>query len=516
MKKILLTFLLFPKIAFASAPPLAFPDAQGVGKDKVSYLDTGFKVCIVDTCGSDTGGSPVAVNAFKHTGTLRQCLEGMTGKRAVFFNGTCDIATASQIIITDANKDVAIFGQTAPVRITSAAFNFDVGGYDQRTVHPYRWTSGNFGAFYLRIRPLRNTGTALNSANYSQKGGAIVIEDIQGYQLAYNSFSHCNDDCIVAQGNTATGNGYSDSGTIQLNAWGRNLKFAAFAKGGIFIPSSGSTIPAGTDDDNGSVSFIRNAFGAMNRIPEYKTGGDFEYNNNVAISNNSVFAQLHTLGTMNADILFNVFLGQPAEFGGKIYEMSYYSVAPDPTVGGFGTGAPSYLFKGNWNNYKQFDGGAHGNSGILFELDDSYIFPQPTPIPERAPIGHTDYNYIIKTTAKAVINEVVNNAGAHRYMTCDGTWTIWRDRTDKNLFKEIKQGASYMGMNETQDGGISTLPTQASCADTNNNGLWDAWETRYSITGADLDRPEADPDGDGYHNMYEFLWGTNPNDSTSF
>lgn len=53
-------------------------------------------------------------------------------------------------------------------------------------------------------------------------------------------------------------------------------------------------------------------------------------------------------------------------------------------------------------------------------------------------------------------------------------------------------------------------------ADTNQDSLPDAWQVQYFGTSASPDAaPNADPDGDGFSNLDEYLAGTNPKDANS-
>ncbi len=67
-----------------------------------------------------------------------------------------------------------------------------------------------------------------------------------------------------------------------------------------------------------------------------------------------------------------------------------------------------------------------------------------------------------------------------------------------------------------QDGAASSTPatvtiTVQAPADTNSNGLPDAWETQYHVSA-----PDADEDQDGMSNLQEYWAGTNPRDAGSW
>jgi hypothetical protein len=51
--------------------------------------------------------------------------------------------------------------------------------------------------------------------------------------------------------------------------------------------------------------------------------------------------------------------------------------------------------------------------------------------------------------------------------------------------------------------------------DTDGDGMWDSWETRYNLNPDDASDAGQDADADGHSNYFEFLAGTNPNDPQS-
>jgi hypothetical protein len=60
-------------------------------------------------------------------------------------------------------------------------------------------------------------------------------------------------------------------------------------------------------------------------------------------------------------------------------------------------------------------------------------------------------------------------------------------------------------------------PNTGNAYDSNNDGLPDSWQLQYFSSISDpQSAPGADPDGDGFSNLQEYIAGTNPTDSTSY
>ena len=77
-------------------------------------------------------------------------------------------------------------------------------------------------------------------------------------------------------------------------------------------------------------------------------------------------------------------------------------------------------------------------------------------------------------------------------------------------------GISALPVKEDDVGGFPTIAGGTACADADHDGMPDVWERARGLDPSDPSHGQADPDGDGYTNLEDYLNGagkTNPPDA---
>jgi hypothetical protein len=85
-----------------------------------------------------------------------------------------------------------------------------------------------------------------------------------------------------------------------------------------------------------------------------------------------------------------------------------------------------------------------------------------------------------------------------------------RDAVDARLVEHVRTRGGRIIDSQTEVGGWPELQSAAAPADTDNDGMPDAWEIRYGLNPHDPADAALDSDGDGYTNIEEYINGTNP------
>ena len=121
---------------------------------------------------------------------------------------------------------------------------------------------------------------------------------------------------------------------------------------------------------------------------------------------------------------------------------------------------------------------------------------------------------VTEQTATTAFSSVLATVGAFQHLDCKGNWVASRDPLDA-LFVEQAQKGGGSGSDDGHDhpddfGGIPTPKGGTSCADSDTDGMPDAFESRYGLDPNNAKDASLDDDGDGYVNIEEYINGTQP------
>jgi pectate lyase len=118
------------------------------------------------------------------------------------------------------------------------------------------------------------------------------------------------------------------------------------------------------------------------------------------------------------------------------------------------------------------------------------------------------------SSASSAYSRVLAGAGAGRRLDCRGDWVDARDAVDRRMVDDVRKGTGPRTdeqWDEPSDfGGYPSVDPGTPCADGDGDGMPDAFEERYGLRPGDASDASADPDGDGYTNLEEYLNGTVP------
>jgi hypothetical protein len=85
-----------------------------------------------------------------------------------------------------------------------------------------------------------------------------------------------------------------------------------------------------------------------------------------------------------------------------------------------------------------------------------------------------------------------------------------RDPVDTRIVDEVRRGGGHIINSQTEVGGWPELKSGPLPADSDDDGMPDAWEMQHGLNPHDPSDAAADNDHDGYTNLEEYLNGTDP------
>lgn len=402
------------------------------------------------------GGRVIAVTNLNDSGagSLRQCAEVEQGPRTCIFRVAGTISLGSDIDIVNGNLTIA--GQTAPGGgITLKASN------PNSTAH-MQVRAPDVIIRYLRSRP----GTKeMNSRALSMNNPQNIVHDVM---IDHNSFSWAGDELTITWLET-------NKVTYQWNIASESLP-------------PGTKGPSFGEDGGGYFSVHHNLIAHHSqRLPQVSASiGPVDIVNNVIYNPGG-----------NGSVVKN---GTHAN-----YVANYIKTGPNTTS----------------NAYIE-DGGAKGPATGYY-VENNYIDGN---IKLNTAINQVNTRYpappLTTTSPQAAYEEVLNKAGATHGVDCSGSWFPRRDSVDIRVVESVRartrghNGTGYI-TDPADVGGWPQLPAGTACADSDEDGMPDQWETaKFGNTSrGSKDNSSSDADGDGYTDLEEYMNGTDPGSATA-
>lgn len=432
----------------------AFPGAEGFGANALG--GRGGKIFEVTNV-NDSG-----------SGSLRACVEASGARTCVFRVGGL-IQLQSALVIQ--NPFITIAGQTAPGGgITLKKTN----GGDTLSIKTH-----DVILRYISFRP--GAGGENHGAEIASNG-----DHLYNIIIDHCSFSWGTDEVLE------TWYKVTDT-TIQWTIVSEGLDCSTHSKGchskGLMVggyASSESKNALGSE----KITVHHNLFAHNGeRNPLVQTSGVVDVVNNIAYNPFGTFMYLYMKSNSIVPVNYvgNYFKYGPDTDSGK-YEIKTYDDG--------GLGADIYV-AGNIGPHRKTDDLAQDI--VVDSNSRDYLTSTRHPAPQ-----------VTTTSAFVAYDKVLASAGNSAGVSCDGQWFNRRDSIDARVVNDVKNGTGHIIDDPSQVGGWVTPAAGVPCADSDHDGMPDAYETRYGFNPNNNADANADADGDGYPNVEEAINGTIP------
>jgi pectate lyase len=404
-------------------------------------------------------------------GSLRAAIE-TSGPRTVVFRVAGTIMLQASLVIS--NPYVTIAGQTAPGQgITLRDANAAVEGLIEVETHDV----------IIRYLTLR--------AGPPSAGDAMQILATDNHQT-YNVVIDHNSMSWAVNRVLSTWYDVHDV-TIQWNILSEGLNCSIHPKG---CHSKGVLLGGYASDENKdkpgayNLSFHHNLMAHDGeRNPYIEAAGVVDVVNNVAYNPFGTFSHIDMVDQVAQDQVN--------------YVGNYYKPGPDTEVK-FGIRAMNpgeagagIFVKGNIGPQREDNRSPDIN--IVDPNSRQYVVSAPF---SAAPVTTTD--------ALQAYTQVLDDAGANKGLDCSGNFVARRDAIDARIVNDVKNGTGKIIDDPSEVGGWLTIAPANPCADSDHDGMPDAWEQKYGLNANDPSDANEDANENGYTNVEEFLNGTQP------
>lgn len=431
---------------------LAFPGAEGYGRH----------------ARGGRGGRVIAVTNLNDAGpgSLRAAVEA-EGPRTVVFHVSGMITLKSKLVMTRDNSNITIAGQTAP-------------GSPAKGICIRNWTFGTVGARDVIIRHVR------------LRLGDLAGKTMDGMGLAsadHAIIDHCSISWTIDEAFSSRGAGNI---TLQRCLISEALNVANHKKYGA---GKGHGFAASISGDVGS--FHHNLLAHCAGRNWSLAGGINQANRHAGrldIRNNVVYNWRHRTtdgGAMQVNFVNNYYKSGPA---------SKVETYLNPHFENPGFGPQQYYVEGNIME------GVAGPEGPTGPFEGMRVRgKQDAPVTVAKPFFE---HHVITHTAKQAYENVLADVGCNVPML---------DEHDKRVIRETRAGnATYKGSrtglpgipdSQRDVGGWEDYPEvhRPKDWDTDGDGMPNEWENRKGLDPSNPRDGNADPDGDGFTNLEDYL-----------
>ncbi len=453
----------------------AFPSAYGAG----AYVTTGGR-----------GGRVIAVTRLDDArdadnqpvpGTLRYALSRQAPRTVVFrVSGTIVIGDTDGDGLADGSRMLVLEG--SPTRdyshLTVAGQTAPAGGVTIKG-HIYMDQVQNMIWRYVRVR---------HEVDFSEFD-AMTINNTRHVVLDHLSVSYGSDEGTSVTNNTNAA--YPSDGV--------SIQYCLFAEN-----KTGHILGAINPVTMGGEMSYHNNFTAntTHRFPNTAGDGSYEVINNLVY--NWKFRLLNVVHSPRLNHINNYykvggairsFYGDAGDYGDVLHKMnlSVASTASIYTAGNHITGFLTDPEADNWPSWRIFvTANGHTKNDTV-----------PTELQAKAP--HPMLGDAIRIrTAQAISEELPDSVGAFRTLGADGAVVVYRDAVDEKHIDAYRNDTGGVFSYASDPFVYPVLPSNTPYADTDADGMPDAWESANGFDPA-LDDSAADADLDGYTNLEEFL-----------
>jgi pectate lyase len=401
--------------------------------------------------------------------------------RIVVFRVSGTIAVKSKISVKSPFLTVA--GQSAPGGGITIKNDPSYGGM------PLNIAAHDVVIRYLRIRPGAPQSKSTDKGN-------LDATDLSSYNtiIDHCSFSWATDEVF-------TFGGGHDS-TIQWSIIAEGLDHATNPKG---AHSKGLHLREG-NTPNISVHHTLLAHN-YDRNPNINTSGTVEFVNNVVYDATRWTEVKDKFGEPHVNIVNNYYKLGPSS-GKDSYEVFYYdSKGKNPRV----------YVKGNIGFHRTSDNLPEENivrpDSRWMIVNSPFQTTTPTSVSITASSAVDAYNQVLASAnPQGPFTPSKAGAGASLGLDSSGAWRWTRDANDTRVTSDVRNYSGYLidSAMDSRVGGYSMMARGTEVADTDHDGMPDAWEHAHGFNPDNSSDSSTDADGDGYTNVEEYLNSTNP------